>query len=165
MKKIIAILGIAFLVGLIAYPAFSRGPGSGWGHHGMDYWDRDTRHGHMYYRGYEGLSDADRSKLDELDQNYYKETEGIRNQLFEKSDELGALLDSSNPDTDKVTALQREISDLRGTLDQKEIGYELESRKIVAEYRSDGRSNRGYGRGGTWGRDTGRGYGRGGCGR
>ena len=97
MKKILAILGIVSLVGLIAYPAFSHGPGRGWKHHGMDYWDRDYRHGHMYYRGYEGLSDADRSKLDELDRNFYQETEGIRGQLSQKSAELYALLDTSNP--------------------------------------------------------------------
>ena len=153
MKKILAILGIAFLVGLIAYPAFSRGPGWGWGHHGMDYWDRYYRHGHMYYRGYEGLSDGDRSKLEDLDRTYYQETEGIRNQLYQKSDELYALLDSTNPDSEKVRALQSDISDLRGALDQKEIEYELESRKIVSDFRSSGRSSRGYGRG----------YGRGYC--
>jgi Spy/CpxP family protein refolding chaperone len=154
MKKIFAVLGIAFLVGLLAYPAFSHGPGWGWKHHGMDYSDRDYRHGHMYYRDYEGLSDADRSKLDELDRSYYQETEGIRGQLYQKTDELYALLDSTNPDPAKVKALQSEVSDLRGTLDQKKIEYELESRKVISDYRTSGRSSqeygRGYGRGYCW---------------
>jgi Spy/CpxP family protein refolding chaperone len=154
MKKILAVLGIAFLVGLLAYPAFSHGPGWGWKHHGMDDSDRDIRHGHMYNRGYEGLSDADRSKLDELDRNYYQETEGLRSQLYQKTDELYALLDSSNPDSVEAKALQSEISDLRGTLDQKRIEYELESRKINSDYRISGkprwRHGRGYGRGNCW---------------
>ena len=153
MKKVLAILGITFLVGLIAYPAFSRGPGWGWGHHGMDYRDRDYRYGHMYYGGYEGLSDADRTKLNELDRNYYQQTEGIRSQLDQKNDELYVLLDTTNPDPAKVKALQSEISDLRGTLDQEQIEYELESRKIVSDYRTSGRPSREYGRG----------YGRGYC--
>ena len=162
MKKILTVLGIAFLIGVFAYPAFSRGPGWGWGHHMMGSSDRDYRYGHMYERGYGSPSDAERSKLKELDRKYYEETEGIRNQILKKSEEFSALLDSPNPGQEKVKALQREISDLRAKLDQKKLDYELEARKIVPDYRFDSGYGREYGRG-NWGRGAGMGYGPGAC--
>lgn len=162
MKKILTVLGIALLIGVFAYPAFSHGPGWGWGHHMMGSWDRDYQYGSMHERGYEGLSDRNRSRMEELDRKYYEQTEWIRNQILEKSDALGALLDSPNPDQEKVMALQGEISDFRAKLDQKELDYELEARKIIPDYRSE----RGYGREsgrGHWGRGASMGYGPGTC--
>lgn len=162
MKTILTILGIVLLVGVFAYPALSNGHGWGWGHHMMGFWDRDHRYGHMYDRGYGNLSDEERDKLDELDRKYYQETEGIRNQIVDKSDELDALMDSQNPDLERARELQREISRLRADLDQKELKYELEARKLVPEQKLGS----GYGRGhhrGYWGRGGGMGYGSGGA--
>jgi Spy/CpxP family protein refolding chaperone len=83
-----------------------------------------------------------------------QETEGIRGQLYQKIDELYALLDCNNPDSVKAKALQSEISDLKGTLDQKRVEYELESHKIVSDYgtssRLSWRHGRGNGRGYCW---------------
>jgi zinc resistance-associated protein len=162
MKKILGVLGIALLIGVFAYPAFSRGPGWGWGHHMMGFWDRDYQYGSMHERGYEGLSDRNRSRMEELDRKYYEETEGLRNQILEKSEELDALLDTPNPEQERVMALQGEISDLRAGLDRKELDYELEARKILP----DDRFERGYGRGSGrdhWGRGASMGYGPGTC--
>lgn len=162
MKTILIILSIVLVVGFLAYPAFSDGHGWGWGHHMRGSWDRDHRYGHMHGWGYGNLSDAKRGKLEELDRKYYQETEGIRNQIVNKSDELDELLDSQNPDMERARDLQREISDLKADLDQKELNYDLEARKIVPEQRLGS----GYGQGhhrGYWGRGGGMGYGPGAC--
>lgn len=162
MKTILTVLGIALLIGVFAYPAFSRGPGWGWGHPMMGFWDRDNRYGPMHSRGYGGPGYEKRSKLEELDRKHYQETEGIRDRILGKSGQLGALLDRPNPDRERVMVLQREISDLRASLEQKELAYEQEAEKIVRENASGSDYGRGNS-GGYWGRGAGMGYGPGAC--
>lgn len=162
MKTLLTVLGIALLIGIFAYPAFSDGRGRSWGHHMMGYSDREYGFGHMHSRGYGNLNDEERAKLEDLDRTYYQQTEGIRNQIMNKSEELDALMDAQNPDPERVKALQREISDLRAELDQKELNYELETRKIDPDQRFGSGFGRGYHRG-YWDRDTGMGYGPGYC--
>lgn len=162
MKSIVTVLGIALLIGIFAYPAFSDGHGWGWGHHMMGFWDRDQRYGHMYDREYGNMTEAERAKWEELDRTYYEETEGIRTQIMNKSGELDALLDSQNPDLERAKALQKEISDLRAALDQKELNYELEARNIAPEKRLWSGDGRGHHRE-YWGRGSGMGYGPGTC--
>lgn len=162
MKNVLIVLGIVLLVGVFAYPALSDGPGWGWGHHMRGHWDRDYRYGHMHDWGYGNLSDEERGKLEELDRKYDQESETIRDQIANKSQELDALMDAQNPDLERAKALQREISDLRAALDQKGLQYELEARKIVPEQRFGSEYGRGYHRG-YYGRGGGMGYGPGLC--
>ena len=125
MKTILTILGIVLVVGFLAYPVFSDGHGWGWGHHMWGSRDRDHQYGYMHGWGYGNLSDAQRGKLEELERKFYQETEGIRNQIMNKSNELDGVLDSQNPDLERARELQREISDLRAELDQQELNYDL----------------------------------------
>lgn len=60
-----------------------------------------------------------------------------------RSLELDDLLNSADPDIDRAKALQKEINDLRASMDEKRLSYELEARKVIP----DGRIGRGYGRG------------------
>jgi len=157
MKKLITIIGIVILVGVFAYPAFSRGPGWGRGSgHMMEFWDRDYAYDRMAGRGYGYQDNESREKLDQLNRRYYEKTSDLRNGLYEKSDELDALLAGPNPDREKAKGLERELSDLRAQLDQQRLDYELEARKITPDTRS---------RLGMWGRGSGMGYGPGACGR
>ena len=166
MKNVLIVLGIVLLVGVFAYPALSDGPGWGWGHHMRGYWDRDQGYGPMHDRGYGTLSDEERGKLEELDRKYYQETETIRDQIVNKSEELDVVMDNQNPDLERAKALQSEISKLRADLDQKELKYDLEARKIVPEQRFGSGYGRGYGRGyhrGYYGHGGAMGYGPGAC--
>ena len=124
----------------------------------MGSWDGDYAYDHMAGRGYGSLDNESREKLDQLDRRYYERTADLRNKLYEKSDELDALLAGPNPDREKAKGLERELSNLRAQLDQERLDYELEARKITP----DDRSGRGYGRG-MWGRGSGMGYGPGAC--
>jgi zinc resistance-associated protein len=132
MKKVTMILGILVLVGAVAVPVMAFGPGWGWGHHMMGYWDN----GPGYGRDYGNLTSEQRSRLNDLDQKYYEETRDLRNQLWTKSGELDAVLSSATPDLSKAKVLQNEISELRTKLDEKTLAYELEARKIAPDQRS-----------------------------
>ncbi len=56
------------------------------------------------------------------------------------------MLDSSTPDAEKATALQKEISDLKAKMAEKRLSYDLEVRKIAPDTQ-ERRYGRGYGRG------------------
>lgn len=89
--------------------------------------------------GYYGNLSADEiAKLDQQRSEFFKATEGIRQQLYEKELALQGELSKENPDTSKASTLQSEISKLRGELDQKRLDYEMQARKSVPNY------NRGY---------------------
>ena len=134
MKRLTTILGILVLVGAVAVPVFAWGPGWGWGHHMMGYWSG----GYGYAGNYENLTSEQRAQLDALSRQFYDETNDLRNQIWGKSSELNVLLDSPSPDLDKVKALQKEITDLQTKLDDKQLNYELQARKISPQEETGG---------------------------
>ena len=140
MTRLMKTLGIAVLIGTLAVPVFAWAYDWGRGHHMMGPWDR----GGYHERGYGNTTEEQRGQLAELDRKVYNETAKLRDEIWTKSNELNALLNSPNPDPEKAKALQKEIGDLRTTLDEKRLAYELEARKIAPESRLSGGYGRGY---------------------
>lgn len=153
MKRLITLFGILVLVGAVAVPVLAHGPGWGRGHH-MG-WGGGPGQGYCgdYGPGASNLTEEQRTKLDTLNKKFYDETAQLRNEMWTKSRELSALLNSANPDAEKARALQKEITGLRAQLAEKRLDFELEERKIAP----DTRYGSGYGRG--YGQGYGRGYG------
>jgi zinc resistance-associated protein len=151
MKRLIAIIGILVLVGAIAVPVLAHGPGWGRGQH-MG-WGGGPGQGSCgdYGPGAGNLTEEQRTQLDTLNKKFHDETAQLRNEMWTKSRELSAILNSPNPDADKARALQKEITGLRSQLAEKRLDFELEERKVAP----DARFGSGYGRG------SGKGYGRG----
>jgi zinc resistance-associated protein len=146
MKRLIALLGILVLVGAIAVPVLAHGPGWGRGHH-MG-WGGGPGQGYCgdYGPGAGNLTEEQRTQLDTLNKKFYEETVQLRNEMWTKSRELSALLDSPNPAADKARALQKEITGLRAQLAEKRLNFELEERKIAPDARLGYGYGRGYGR-------------------
>lgn len=120
---------------------YGMGPGMmGYGRY--DRYDRDDR---------PNLTQEQRDQLDAAQEKFWTENRKLRDQIADKRDELNAELSKDNVNEGKVTALQKDISKLRETFDQKLVQHQLELRKIAPDYFND----RGYGRG--------RGYGPGYC--
>jgi zinc resistance-associated protein len=119
MKRIVTIAGIVLLVAAIAVPAFSHGRGRGRGHDRMGNWQGSPDGCWEYDKGYTSLTEEQRDRLNKLRQELYDE---------------------------KAKALQKEISDLRTTMAQNRVNFELEARKIAPELRF----GRGYGPGRSW---------------
>jgi zinc resistance-associated protein len=143
MKKLVILLGSLTLIAAIAYPVFAHGPGWGGGHHMMGAWRGGPGCYADYERDHGNLTPEKRSQLDDLNKKFNDDTATLRNELWTKSEELGTLLNTANPDEGKLKALQKEIIELRAKLSEKRLDYELEARKISPE----GTYARGYGRG------------------
>lgn len=133
MKKISMTVGILALASLIAVPVFAQwGPrGGGWMMGGGGYGYGPCAYGYGGGNGYNQLTPEQQSNLQNLRQQYYDETTTTKQQLWEKRDQLNALMSTSNPDEAKAKELQAQINDLRNTLDQKRLAFQLEAQKIA----------------------------------
>ena len=143
MKRLISVIGIMFLVGGVALPAMAHGPGSGRGGPMMGSWQGGAQDCPGYGGTTGSLTKEQQTELEKLHQKYLDETSTDKNELWNKRGELKILLNTSNPDTEKAKALQKEISDLRSKLAQKRLDFKLERKKIAP----DQGYGRGYGRG------------------
>lgn len=141
-SKMVMLVTIAAILGIGAY-AFAD-----WGGYGMGGWGQ--HHG-GYHMGWGGpgygdksdLSEEDYEKLDDQMQTFYKETESIRQKIYEKELALRSELAKENPDAKKATDLQKELSGLESEFNQKRIDHMLALRKDNPNF------NRGFmGRGG-----------------
>lgn len=101
------------------------------------------------YGGYGDLSQEEYEKLEAARDKFFDETRELRRQLDEKRYDIQKELAKENPDRDKITALQSDVSKLRSEFDEKALDHRLEVRDIVPESARGGRGYaRGYGGGG-----------------
>jgi Spy/CpxP family protein refolding chaperone len=147
MKKLTVILGILMMATAFAIPAYAMGGGMGgggmggggmggggqgsWGSGLLD-WFQNWRNGSEYTnpRGEE------RKRMEELDQQHHEDAAYLKYQIQMKEKELDALLNSTDPDIEKVRALHRDIRDLRAEADKEQRNYELEEARINSGYQS-----------------------------
>ena len=114
-------------------------------HGGMGFWGgRSDHHGPgWHHRGGYGMwqdgpfSSTGNGTLDESNEAFFNETEGLRANLFKKERELQNELAKSEPDAAKASQLQKEISKLQAEFDQKRIGHMVEMRKLNPNVDSD----------------------------
>jgi zinc resistance-associated protein len=152
MKRLAMILGSVLVLGVIAVPVLARGPGWGKGSQSVGSWWGNPGFCWQYGRGYDKLTEEQRTQLDKLHQKFYDETAQLKTGIWAKRAELRILLNTSNPDVEKAKALQKEVSDLMGKLAQERLNFLLEARKIDPNLRFGmgfgreyGRHMRGYG--------------------
>jgi zinc resistance-associated protein len=153
--KLIVVLAVIATAGFVAsaFAGWGMGgygnSGPGWHHMG---WGRPG-YGYGYYQN---LTGEQQKALDQERQAFLNATESLRQDLYAKNLELRSELAKDNPDVQKAAALQKEISKLESGLDQKQLDFMVNARKVAPD------AGRGYmmgGRGGMMG--YGRGYGNG----
>ena len=145
-KEAKKIIGIGFLVAVLAVPAVALAHGWGRGHM-MGNWGGGPGYGYMTPNGpgNETLTQDQRTQLDQLDRKFYEEIANLRKDLWDKSYELNTILNKENPDLEKVKALNKEVNDLRTKLQEKGLNYQLEARKIIPETAFSGGNGRSFG--------------------
>ena len=102
--------------------------------------------GSGYGRGYGNhgfmgnLSEEEIAKLNEERNAFSKATQDLRQNIYQKRLELNSELAKKNPDPKKAGALQKELSGLKGQLDQKRTQHRIRMNKINPEFGQMGRS-------------------------
>jgi hypothetical protein len=154
-SKILVVLTVFTVMGFGVY-AFADGE-MGYGrhrvggnHHGSEWQDGGYGcPGYGYMMG--NLSDEQIQKMDEQRKAFFKSTEDLRQNIYQKSLALESEFAKKNPDAKIAANLQKEISDLRAQIDQMRIAHMIEMKKINpgigAGFMGPGMMGHGYGRG------------------
>jgi Spy/CpxP family protein refolding chaperone len=132
-KTVMALSVVALLAFGVA--AFAHGPimegGSGmgpWGG-GMRY-----NHGQGGWGNCPGwaaaLNEADSQKILQSRNAFFKDTEQLRQQIYQKRLALAAEMAKTSPDTAALSKIQDELSSLKAQFDQKRLAFVLEMKKI-----------------------------------
>lgn len=155
-SKILVVLTVFTVMGFGGY-AFAGGGmmydrhHAGWDRPGSEW--QDGGYGCPGYGGYMmgNLSDEDIQKMDEQREAFFKSTEDLRQNIYQKSLALESEFAKKNPDAKNAANLQKEISDLRAQIDQKRVAHMIEMKKINpglgSGYMGPGMMGYGYGRG------------------
>jgi hypothetical protein len=140
---VIQIMMMALLAVFGLSTAAFAGCGMGYGQGG---WGWNNMGGHGAGHGYTGNLTADEIKrLDTVQSEFLKATEGLRQSLYEKEQLLRDELNKDNPDNVNASSLQADISRLQGELAQKNLDYEMSIRKTIPNYNANYNYRRGAG--------------------
>jgi len=105
--------------------------GMGYGHMGGGHRGAGWHHSSGYGPGYKGnLSETDIETMQKERQAFFSATEDLRRERYQKELALRSELAKENPDTQKATDLQKEISKFNSELDQKRLEHMIAMRKI-----------------------------------
>ncbi|MGD8337700.1 MAG: periplasmic heavy metal sensor [Desulfobacterales bacterium] len=126
------------MVAVIATVGFVASAFAGWGAGGFGH-----RRGGWHHMGWGGsgdgygynqnLTNEQQKALDQERQAFLNASDSIRQDLSAKNLELRSELAKDNPDAQKAAALQKEISKLESDLDQKQLDFMLDARKVAPD--------------------------------
>ncbi len=77
------------------------------------------------------LTQEQSAKIQALRNAFFKDTTGLRSDIFKKEQEMDAVMLETAIDGEKAKKIQDEISSLRAQFAQKRLQAQLESRKIL----------------------------------
>jgi zinc resistance-associated protein len=72
-------------------------------------------------------------KLFDLKQKFMNDTADVRKQMMVKHAELAALWKAEKPDEKAIVAKQKELTALKGQMQEKSVAFRLEARKIAPQ--------------------------------
>lgn len=164
MKKFTTIFTAAIFVVLVAASAFAYGPGGGRGPcaGGACLGSDPLRSAEKL-----GLSAEQTARIKELREQHLKDIKPLQDKMFSKRGDLRLLWLEKNPDQEKILALQKELRDVRGQLQDKATTMRLAIYNLLTPEQKDkvktAFTGRGMGRGQhhSWG--GGSGFGPDGC--
>jgi len=129
LKKVIIMLAVIFLVaiGANAFAGWGRGfyggGGQGWHHKGWGGYDRPGY-------GRSDVSEEDWKKMDQEREAFFKDTEALRQQIYEKEMALRSELAKAAPDAGKAAEIQKALSEHQGQFDQKHLDHMIKMREV-----------------------------------
>ena len=127
-KQIVIVTALVFaLVGFSA-AAFA------WSHHGQGQGKRGCwTESNGGPAAMANLTEAQQNGLKELHQKFIDETAETRAAMHGKQEEMRILMQTSNPDQQRILGLANETGDLKKALMEKRINLALEAKKIAPE--------------------------------
>jgi zinc resistance-associated protein len=149
MKQFTIIISSILLVALVAGSSFGWGQGKGQGMKGSGFNRECPQYGGQAQNNsiINDLSKEQRDELNTLRQKFIDETYEFRSAKFAKHQEIRMLMETSNPDRDKLYTLSQEIADLQKLISDKKIDLRLSVKKIAPELGQGAGFKQGCGKG------------------
>ncbi len=133
------------MVTLVAGSAFAKGSGKNRSKgQGMGYNQQCPGYGGQ--NALNNLSQKQRDEFSALRQKFIDETYEFRAAKFQKQQEMRMLMETSNPDRDKIDKLSEKITDFHKQIRNKQIDFQLSVKKISPELGMGNGFRQGYGR-------------------
>jgi zinc resistance-associated protein len=154
-SKILVVLMVFTVMGFGSYAFADQETGYGRHDRGRGHHGPGSHHGGYGCPGYGymmgHLSDEEIQKMDEQREAFFKSTEDLRREIYQKELAFESEFAKKTPDAKNAANLQKEISDLKAQIDQKRIAHMIEMRKINpdlgAGLMGPGMMGYGYGKG------------------
>jgi zinc resistance-associated protein len=166
LRKVLIVLAVVFVVGVGTNALAGRGRGFCGGGGSGGYQKGGGGYACPNFGGSD-ISEDDWKKIDGARKAFFKDTEALRQQIYEKEMALRSELAKTAPDAAKAAELQTAISEHQGRFDQKHLDHMIKMRELNPNagrgYMSGRGRMMGYGRGGYM-MGQGRGYMMGGSG-
>jgi len=132
LSKTLIVLTLVGIMGMGATAFAEKGKGNARyaqsGQYGCDGSGNGRGYGNPGFMG--DLSEEEIAKLNEERNAFSKATQDLRQNIYQKRLELNSELAKKNPDPKKAGALQKELSGLKGQLEQKRIQHRIRMNKI-----------------------------------
>lgn len=156
MKRALIVTGLAMMATVMfsTYTFAKDGWGRGYHHRGDGYRMGGSENCPGYGNAGKGrygqgsLSEEDAAKVESAREAFFKDTRALRQSIRQKRLEMKAEMAKPEPDTAKLTDLQKGISGLEADFDLKRMNHRLEMKKLLPDYHAGDRGGRwGHGRG------------------
>jgi Spy/CpxP family protein refolding chaperone len=144
MKKIMTIIAVVALAAIVTSPAEARRGGWGGGYQGGGYYDIAAAPGLS-------LTAEQTAKLNDLREKHLRNVKPIQDKMYGKRGELRTLWLERTPDQKKISAVDKDIRNLREQLYDKQTAYRLESLKVLTPEQQARVQTYGQGRGKGYG--------------
>ncbi len=159
MRRYKTIALAAVLLSALAFPAMAWGPWCGWGGPERGWKGERMPDGGYYGKGFSyysprqaDLSVEQKERIGKIDEEFFKKTQSIRDELRRARLEMDIAMNSEKPDETRVWEIQKKISDLQDRFDRERIRHHLEIKKILPDARFRPAMDRPFmGRWGGWG--------------
>ncbi len=164
MKKglFVTVIAIVAMAMSSTYALADGGGGRGYHHRGDGYQMGDSdncpgsgkwggeRYGKGGAPGWGALSEEDAAKVETERKAFFEDTRDLRQSIHQKRLEMRAEMAKKDPDTQKLSDLQKDLSSSEADFAQKRLNHRLEMKKLLPDHYQAGA-----------GRERGRGHGRG----
>lgn len=100
--------------------------------------------------GWRALSEEDAAKVEKERKAFFEDTQDLRQSIHQKRLEMRAEMAKKDPETQKLSDLQKDLSDSQADFAQKRLNHRLEMKKLLPDSYQAGAGmerGRGYGRG------------------
>jgi len=127
-RKIVVLMCMALM--LVALPAFD----GAYAQQGQGKVKRGAPAGDGLYQGFPpniSLTPEQSTKLQDVRNAFFKDTVGLRSDIFRKEQDMDVLMLEKTIDVEKAKKLQDEISGLQAQLAQKRLQAQLDARSVL----------------------------------